>query len=85
MIHTNGLAQGLEVLLCIVSISFSTQKVHRLLRKNKCQNLIAGGWRVGSMVKSTHCSSESPEFKSQQPHGGSQPPIKRSNALFWCS
>jgi hypothetical protein len=24
--------------------------------------------------KSTDCSSEGPEFKSQQPHGGSQPP-----------
>jgi restriction endonuclease len=31
------------------------------------------GWRDGSMVKSTDCSSEGPEFKSQQPHGGSQP------------
>jgi hypothetical protein len=31
------------------------------------------GWRDGSSVKSTDCSSEGPEFKSQQPHGGSQP------------
>jgi hypothetical protein len=23
------------------------------------------------------------EFKSQQPHGGSQPSVKRSDALFW--
>jgi hypothetical protein len=29
-----------------------------------------GGWRDGSVVKSTDCSSRSPEFKSQQPHGG---------------
>jgi hypothetical protein len=29
------------------------------------------GWRDGSAVKSTDCSSEGPEFKSQQPHGGS--------------
>jgi hypothetical protein len=28
------------------------------------------GWRDGSVVKSTYCSSEGPEFKSQQPHGG---------------
>ena len=27
------------------------------------------------MAKSTDCSSEGPEFKSQQPHGGSQPPV----------
>jgi hypothetical protein len=26
------------------------------------------GWRDGSAVKSTDCSSEGPEFKSQQPH-----------------
>ena len=31
------------------------------------------GWRDGSAVKSTDCSSRGPEFNSQQPHGGSQP------------
>jgi hypothetical protein len=33
------------------------------------------GWRDGSEVKSTDCPSKGPEFKSQQPHGGSQPSI----------
>jgi hypothetical protein len=41
------------------------------------------GWRDGSAVKSTDCLSKGPEFKSQQPHGGSQPPVMRSDALFW--
>jgi hypothetical protein len=41
------------------------------------------GWRDGSVVKSTDCSSEGPEFKSQQPHGGSQPSVMGSDALFW--
>jgi hypothetical protein len=41
------------------------------------------GWWDGSAVKSTDCSSEGHEFKSQQPHGGSQPPVMRSDALFW--
>jgi hypothetical protein len=41
------------------------------------------GWRESSAVKSTDCSSRGPEFKSQQPHGGSQPPVMRSDALFW--
>jgi hypothetical protein len=27
------------------------------------------------VLKSTDCSSEGPEFTSQQPHGGSQPPV----------
>jgi hypothetical protein len=30
------------------------------------------------VVKSTDCSSRGPEFKSQQPHGGSQPSVKGS-------
>ena len=42
------------------------------------------GWRDGSVVKSTDCSSKGPEFNSQQPHGGSQPPVMGSDALFWC-
>jgi hypothetical protein len=29
------------------------------------------------------CSSRDPEFNSQQPHGGSQPSIMESDALFW--
>jgi hypothetical protein len=36
------------------------------------------------VVKSTDCSSEGPEFKSQQPHSGSQPSVIRSVTLFWC-
>jgi len=41
------------------------------------------GWRDGSEVKSTVCSSRGPEFNSQKPHGGSKPSIIRSGALFW--
>ena len=33
------------------------------------------GWRDGSAVKRTDCSSRDPEFNSQQPHGGSQPSV----------
>jgi len=41
-------------------------------------------WRDGSAVKSTDCSSGGPEFNSQQSHGGSQPSVMWSDALFWC-
>jgi hypothetical protein len=41
------------------------------------------GWRDGSAVKNTDCSSKGPEFKSQQPHGGSQPSVMRSDTVFW--
>jgi hypothetical protein len=34
-----------------------------------------GGWRDGSEVKSIVYSSRGPEFKPQQPHGGSQPSV----------
>jgi hypothetical protein len=40
------------------------------------------GWGNASAVKSTDCSSRGPEFKSQQPHGGSQPSVMGSDALF---
>ena len=42
------------------------------------------GWGDSSVVKSTDCSSRGPEFNPQQPHGGSQPPVIGSDALFWC-
>jgi len=42
------------------------------------------GWRDGSVVKSTDCSSTGPEFNSQQPHGGSQSSVMKSDALFRC-
>ena len=43
--------------------------------------------RAGEMaqwVRASDCSSKGPEFKSQQPHGGSQPSVTRSDSLFWC-
>jgi hypothetical protein len=36
------------------------------------------------VVKSTDYSSRGPKFNSQQPRGGSQPSVMRSDALFWC-
>jgi hypothetical protein len=41
-----------------------------------------GGWRDGSEDKITLCSSRGLEFNSQQPHGGSQPSVMGSDALF---
>jgi hypothetical protein len=53
-----------------------------VILSNKKKKLI--GWRDGSVGKSTDCSSEGHKFKSQQPHGGSQPPAMRSDVFFWC-
>jgi hypothetical protein len=34
--------------------------------------IVVPGWRDGTVVKSTGCSSKGPEFNSQQPYGGLQ-------------
>jgi hypothetical protein len=42
---------------------------------------------IGEMaqgLRALDCSSRGPEFNSQQPHGGSQPSVMESNALFCC-
>jgi hypothetical protein len=44
----------------------------------------AGAGEMAQWVRAPNCSSEGPKFKSQQPHGGSQPPVMRSDDLFWC-
>lgn len=36
---------------------------------------------MAQQVRAPDCSSEGPEFKSQQPHGGSQPSVMGSDAL----
>jgi hypothetical protein len=60
-----------------MKICIASKQEHRAFKDD------TWGWRDGSAVKSTDCSSEGPEFKSQQPHGGSQPSVMRSGALFW--
>jgi hypothetical protein len=36
------------------------------------------------MLKSTECSFRGLKFKSQHPHGGSQPSLMESDVLFLC-
>jgi hypothetical protein len=43
-----------------------------------------GADEMAQWVRAPHCSSEGPEFKSQQPNGGSQPSVTKSDVLFWC-
>jgi hypothetical protein len=42
-----------------------------------------GAGDMAQWVRAPDCSSKGLEFKSQQPHGGSQPSITRSDSLFW--
>jgi hypothetical protein len=50
------------------------------LRKKKH---LSWAGEMAQWVRAPDCSSEGPEFKSQQPHGGSQPSVTRSDSLFW--
>jgi hypothetical protein len=47
-------------------------------------NKVKGAGEMAQQVRAPDCSSKGPEFKSQQPHGGSQPSLMRSDSLFWC-
>jgi hypothetical protein len=50
---------------------------YAMIKKHK------GAGEMAQWVRAPDCSSEGPEFKSQQPHGGSQPSVTRSDSLFW--
>jgi hypothetical protein len=49
----------------------------------KVKNLPSRAGEMAQWVRAPDCSSEGQEFKSQQPHGGSQPSVMRPDALFW--
>jgi hypothetical protein len=61
-----------------------TQELHKNLHNNLSQKKFVGAGETAQWLRGTDCSSKGPEFKSQQPHGASQPPIMRFDALFWC-
>ena len=50
---------------------------------SKSQKKKKGAGEMAQWVRAPDCSSEGLEFKSQQPHGGSQPSVTRSDSLFW--
>jgi hypothetical protein len=51
--------------------------------ESKSKKSREGASEMAQWVRAPDCSSEGPEFKSQQPHGGSQPSVMRSDSLFW--
>jgi hypothetical protein len=57
-----------------------TKQQHNNNKKKKERK---GAGEMAQWVRAPDCSSEGPEFKSQQPHGGSQPSVMRSDSLFW--
>jgi hypothetical protein len=54
-----------------------------LHRKTRSSNTKIQAGEMAQWVRVPDCSSEGPKFKSQQPHGGSQPSVMRFDSLFW--
>jgi hypothetical protein len=52
-------------------------------KQNNNKKTEYGAGEMAQWVRAPDCSSEGPEFKSQQPHDGSQPSVMRSDSLFW--
>jgi hypothetical protein len=66
--------QPLEIICKQFTQSIIYQYMDDILRGDSRKDVLEikfKGWRDGSAVKSTDCSSRGPEFNSQQPHGGS--------------
>jgi hypothetical protein len=57
---------------------------HKIINELVLKNPFSQTGDGSVVVKSTDCSSRGPEFKSQQPHDGSEPSVMGSDALFWC-
>ena len=49
----------------------------------RIQGGILGAGEMAQWLRLLGCSSRGPEFNSQQHHGGSQPSVMGSDALFW--
>jgi hypothetical protein len=83
-------SQALYKFIHILTVTFTVHSfVNAFFTHQQLQDIftqfraVDWGWRDGSAVKNTDSSSKGPEFKSQQPHGGLQPSIRKSDALFW--
>ena len=78
-IQTDSVIAGLDV----TNSGAAAECLLVMFKAPECQpqlkNKTKGDWRDGFVRKSTDCSSEGPEFKSQHLHGGPQPPIMRSD------
>jgi hypothetical protein len=74
--HHAGIANALGLGTILPSLKQTIERYNiKKLRK--------GAGEMAQWLKSTDCSSKGPKFKSQQPHGGSQPSVTKSDALFW--
>jgi hypothetical protein len=79
-----SLNHSVAIFVCAATPISKIKRITALKKKKGLKKLKYLGWRDGSAVKSTNCSSRDLEFNSQQPHGGSQLFVMGSDVLFWC-
>jgi hypothetical protein len=65
--------------ILVVSLAFNGWAIYsaQYLRLSQI-----GAGEMAQWVRAPNCSSEGPKFNSQEPHGGSKPPVMRSDSLF---
>jgi hypothetical protein len=81
------LALGRQVDLCefeaIYKLTPGQPGLHSYTEKPCLKKKRFWAGEMAQWVRAPDCSSKGQEFKSQQPHGGSQPSVTRSDSLFW--
>ena len=76
------------VIVCVypqnkkINMNKTNSRSTGFIRKTPYQNKDGAG-KVAEWVRALTTLPEGPEFKSQQPHGGSQPSLVRSDTFFW--
>jgi hypothetical protein len=65
------------------NVYLSQKSGKKIKEEKKDKERERGAGEMAQWLKSADCSSKGPKFKSQQPHGGSQPSVTKSDALFW--
>ena len=68
--------QNFKLNVVVISCNSSTREVDGEIKKSK-----VGAGDMAQQVRAL-TALKGPKFNSQQPHGGSQPPIMRSDSLF---
>jgi hypothetical protein len=63
----------------LIFVIIGVENVHTWYESGK-----RGLEKMAQRLRAPTAPPKGPEFNSQQPHGGSQPSVMGSDALFWC-
>jgi hypothetical protein len=73
----------MRVCVCVCAHTHTHTQRERERERERIKVIKMGAGEMAQWVRAPDCSSKGPEFKSQQPHGGSQPSVMRSDSVFW--